>query len=116
MDRVAEVNLIRERASDLYHSQAVSVGEYIQVIGTPQDYVDALMGIAEIDDLDSHDKRLFREELGCLVDGDLDFGDDLDSLGAICPKCGESKVDALIWVENGSLATCGNCGFEYIGR
>jgi len=30
-----------------------------------------------------------------------------------CPKCGERRMDSLVWDEDGVLVTCQSCGCEY---
>ncbi len=39
--------------------------------------------------------------------------DELLDVADACPKCGERRVDQLVWNHEGDFAVCGSCGFEY---
>ena len=111
MDRVKQLDSIQERASDLYHSQQATAREWLELGGSVESYVKAMMYLAEIDDLDEHDGELFRGVLVDLAEGDLG----LVVEGAECPQCGERRMDYLTWIsdEQGEWVVCATCGKEY---
>ncbi|MFC1930447.1 hypothetical protein ACFLWE_00955 [Chloroflexota bacterium] len=39
--------------------------------------------------------------------------DDLVRTEWACPKCGERRMDYLVWIDEGERVKCGTCGFEY---
>ena len=39
--------------------------------------------------------------------------DELVPPEAGCPRCGEQRMDYLVWTEDGGRVECGTCGFVY---
>ena len=53
--------------------------------------------------MNSEDRAILeQEDLGEMV-----------SHGAACPKCGERRMDSLVWDAGGELVTCATCGLTY---
>jgi len=40
--------------------------------------------------------------------------EDRVSIGAECPRCKESRVDYLVWVDDGEKVRCSTCGKLYV--
>ena len=76
MDRTQEVEQIKQRASDIYHSQIVTIWEWVDLHGTADEYISSLYQLAWPQlirgGLDVYDRRLFRDELERLVKSDLE--------------------------------------------